>query len=60
MSGHLGDLFTQAHTNCMKIYTPNHSKMNTKIEVQFVASAVENYFDRRGMNRPEQLHHLNV
>ena len=50
---HLGDQFTQTHTNCMKIYTPNHSKMNAKIEVQFVASAVENYFDRHGMNRPE-------
>ena len=57
---HLGDLFAQTHTNCIKIYTPNRSKMNAKIEVQFVASAVENYFDQHGMNRPEQLHHLNV
>ena len=37
----------------MKIYTPNCSKMNAKIEVQFVASAVENYFDRHGMNSRE-------
>ena len=44
----------------MKIYSPNRSKMNAKREVQFVASAVENYFDQHGMNRPEQLHHLNV
>ena len=57
---HLGDLFTQTHANCMKIYTPNRSKMNAKIEVQFVASAVKNYFDRHDKNRPEQLCHLNV
>lgn len=44
----------------MKIYTANRSKMNAKIEVQFVASVVENYFDWHGKNRPEQLCHLNV
>ena len=44
----------------MKIYAPNHSKMNAKIEVQFVAGVVKNYFNRHGMNRPEQLRHLNV